>query len=119
MRINKITIESTLKQVENQLKDNKELPSNVKSLFKMLVLIIQVLVKRAPKKKTPKDKAKPKEKEIPIKELLGATQERTKLEELEEENERLKEELEDKGCKQGIEQTVIKAARMGGQRSRQ
>ncbi len=90
LRINKITIESTLKQVEEQLNDNKELPSNVKSLFKMLVLIIKVLVARSPKKKTPRDKPK----EILAKELLGSAEELTYLEKLEEENGRLKAELE-------------------------
>ncbi len=94
MRINKITIESTLKQVEDQLKSNKELPPNVKSLFRLLVLIIKTLVNRIPKKRTPKNKEKSKEEDILPKVLLGATQERTKLEELIEENERLKAELE-------------------------
>ncbi len=56
LRISKITIESTLKQVEGQLKDNKELSSNVVSLFKMLVLIIKVLVSRSSKKKGQKMK---------------------------------------------------------------
>ncbi len=95
LRINKITIESTLKQVEKQLNDNKELPSNVKALFKMLVLIIKVLVARSPKKKTPRDKGKPKEKEIPTKELLGPAEELTYLEKLEEENGRLKAERDE------------------------
>ncbi|NOG83878.1 MAG: transposase [Planctomycetes bacterium] len=94
MRINKTTIESTLKQVEDQLKDNKELPSDVQLLFKLLVLIIKVLVDRIPKKKTPKDKEKPGKEDASIKELLDATGERTKLEKLQEENERLKAELD-------------------------
>lgn len=93
LRINKITIESTLKQIEGQLKDNKELSSNVVSLFKMLVLIIKVLVSRSSKKKAPKDKERPEKEEAPTKELLGATEERAKLEELVKENERLKAEL--------------------------
>jgi uncharacterized protein (DUF927 family) len=88
LRINKITIESTLKQVEDQLNNNKELSSNVKSLFRLLVLIIKTLVNRVLKKRTPKNREKSKEEEeVPPKELLGATQERTKLEELEKENE--------------------------------
>ncbi|NOG84073.1 MAG: hypothetical protein HND49_09760 [Planctomycetes bacterium] len=94
MRINKTTIESTLKQVEDQLKDNKELPSDVQLLFKLLVLIIKVLVDRIPKKKAPKDKEKPGKEDASIKELLDATGERTKLEKLQEENERLKAELD-------------------------
>lgn len=93
LRINKTTIESTLKQVEEQLKDNMELPSNVKSLLKMLVLIIKVLVSRAPKRKALKDKEKPNE-EYASTELLGTSEEFTKHEELEEENKRLKAELE-------------------------
>ncbi len=80
--------------ISDQLKNNKELSSNVKSLFRLLVLIIKTLVNRVPKKRTPKNKEKSKEEEVPPKELLEATQERTKLEELEEENERLKAELE-------------------------
>ena len=96
MQISKITIESTLKQVEEQLKDNKELSSNVKSLFKLLVLIIKVLTSRSPKKKSPKDKGTSKEgkEEASIKELSSTTGEFTNLEELEKENERLKAELE-------------------------
>jgi transposase len=100
LRINKKTIESTLKQVEEQLKDNKELSSNVKSLFRLLVLIIKVLVSRVPKKKAPKDKEeKPKrqkdtEEESSIKEPSSRTEERAKLHGLEEENAQLKAELE-------------------------
>ncbi|MGR3219625.1 MAG: IS66 family transposase [Candidatus Anammoxibacter sp.] len=100
MPINKKTIESTLGQVEAQLKDNKELSLGVKSLFRLLALIIKVLLVRVSAKKEPKSQEdsqkRPKntEGESSKKEALKIPEERTKLQELEEENAQLKAELE-------------------------
>ncbi len=79
LMIAKNTIDSTLEQVEELLKSDKKLSAGTKSLFRVLVLIIRALVRHKPtkpKKKTPKRRKESKE------------------EGLEEENTRLKAELE-------------------------
>ncbi len=73
LKINKITIGLTLEPVE-------ELSVGAKSLFRVLVLIIKALVSCKPKKKAPKRNEEPKEEST--------------LAELEEENAKLKAELE-------------------------
>ncbi|MCR4324478.1 MAG: IS66 family transposase [Candidatus Curtissbacteria bacterium] len=83
--IAKNTIDSTLEQVEELLKSDKKLSASAKSLFRVLVLIIRALVRHKPtkpKKKIPKREEEPKEERLE-KHLT-----------LEEENERLKAELE-------------------------
>ena len=98
MPINKNTIETTLGLVEEQLKDNKELSSSVKSLFRLLVLIIKVLLSRIPEKKTPKCKEKtpgrPKEAEESSINEASNSSGASANQGLEEENAQLKAELE-------------------------
>ncbi len=85
LMIAKNTIDSTLEQVEELLKSDKKLSASAKSLFRVLVLIIRALVRHKPtkpKKKIPKKRKEPKG-EGPEKHLT-----------LEEENAKLKAELE-------------------------
>ena len=86
--ITKQTISSTLEQVEGLLKEDEKLSANARALFRVLVLIIKALAgfkPTKPKKKVPKGDEEPKE-ERP--------EEQSALAELEEENVRLKAELE-------------------------
>lgn len=83
--ISKNTISSTLEQVEVLLKEDSELSANAKSLFRVLILIIKVLVSRKPAKWVAKSNEG----------LTGEIpKEQSRLVELEEENTRLKAELE-------------------------
>ena len=84
----KKTIDSTLEQVEELLKRDKELSASARTLFRALVLIIRALVRHKPTK--PKKKTPKRGKEL--KELKEERPEGHST--LEEENARLKAELE-------------------------
>lgn len=95
MPINQNTIESTIARVNNQLKDNKELSSSVKALFRLLLVIIKVLLIRLEEKKPKRKKEKPKESEKESSKNGGSSEADTSDPQgLEEENAQLKAELE-------------------------
>jgi transposase len=81
----KKTISSTLEQVEDLLKKDETLSASARSLFRVLVLIIKTLVSLKPNKRAPKINKELKE-EMP--------KEQSSLAVLEEENRKLKAELE-------------------------
>ncbi len=95
MKTNKTSIESILKQADKLLNTENELSVNVKNVLSQLVFAVKELNKREARKKPKRKKSskipKGKENEISVKE--GEPEEQLPLEQLQEENAKLKAEL--------------------------